>query len=351
MIPIKNIYYMLSYAFKTLSEQGYKSIETESFNNAGDLCAEILIRSVSKQLKQGLNQEYITYSEPLSVLRGKVEISDSIKNQTHLKKQLVCSYDEFSYNNYLNQIIKTTLEMLLKFDISTERKKKIRRILLYFKDVKILDPKTINWKIHYTRNKKSYEFIISICYLIIKGLLQTQSDGSLKMLELFDEQNMHRLYENFVREYFKSEYPSISVSASKINWVLDDDVDNFLPQMLTDITLEKNNKILIIDTKYYTHTTQSRFKSHKLHSGNLYQIFTYVKNKEYSFKTPHNVSGMLLYAQTDEEVQPNETYHMSGNQISVQTLDLNQDFKNIRAQLDKIIKIHFEIESESEDKD
>ena len=29
MIPIQNVYYMLSYAFRVLNEQGYKSIETE----------------------------------------------------------------------------------------------------------------------------------------------------------------------------------------------------------------------------------------------------------------------------------------------------------------------------------
>ncbi len=31
MIPIQNIYYMLSYAFQILNEQGYKNIATEQF--------------------------------------------------------------------------------------------------------------------------------------------------------------------------------------------------------------------------------------------------------------------------------------------------------------------------------
>ena len=31
MIRIKNIYYMLSYAFQVLNEQGYKQIKTEEF--------------------------------------------------------------------------------------------------------------------------------------------------------------------------------------------------------------------------------------------------------------------------------------------------------------------------------
>ncbi|WP_336433283.1 hypothetical protein [Eubacterium pyruvativorans] len=42
--------------------------------------------------------------------------------------------------------------------------------------------------------------------------------------------------------------------------------------------------------------------------------------------TGHQVSGMLLYAKTDEDLVPDNVYHMSGNQISVKTLDLNQEF-------------------------
>lgn len=82
----------------------------------------------------------------------------------------------------------------------------------------------------------------------------------------------------------------------------------------------------------------------RIHSGNLYQIFTYVKNKEAELArtgASHKVSGMLLYAKTDEDIQPDGTYQMSGNQISVKTLDLNQPFVVIRAQLDAIAEEHF----------
>ena len=112
--------------------------------------------------------------------------------------------------------------------------------------------------------------------------------------------------------------------------------------MQTDIMLSKGNTILIIDAKYYGHTTQEQYGVHTLHSGNLYQIFTYVKNKDAEYgEQPHNVSGMLLYAQTDESVQPNNVYHMGGNKISVRTLNLNCSFKKIASQLDEIVTEHF----------
>ena len=100
--------------------------------------------------------------------------------------------------------------------------------------------------------------------------------------------------------------------------------------MQSDIMLTRDNEVLIIDAKYYTHTTQAQYDVHTLHSGNLYQIFTYVKNKDAEFGTKtHRVSGMLLYAATDEVIQPDNIYQMSGNKVSVKTLDLNQSFSEI----------------------
>ena len=116
--------------------------------------------------------------------------------------------------------------------------------------------------------------------------------------------------------------------------------------MQSDITLSTANKfsenVLIIDAKYYQNITQNYYETRKLHSANMYQIFTYVKNKEASFrnsKIPHEVSGMLLYAGTDEEIQPDSIYKMSGNNIYVKTLNLNQNFKDIASQLDEISKL------------
>ena len=343
MIPIRNIYYMLSYAFQVLSEQGYKNIETEQFDNVAELCAAILSKGVSLQLKRGLGREYIETTESLSSVRGRIEISESIKTRSFLKRQLVCSYDDFSENSYMNRIIKTTMQLLLHADIAKARKKELRKLLVYFGNVDLLDVHMINWKIQYNRNNQTYRMLISVCYLVIKGLLQTNTDGTTRLMDFLDEQRMCRLYEKFILEYYRKEYPQLTVNASQIPWALDDGINDMLPVMQTDIMLSQGNQVLIIDAKYYGHTTQTQYDIHTLHSANLYQIFTYVKNKEAELaNVPHEVSGMLLYARTDEAVQPNNSYKMSGNKISVRTLDLNQDFSEIAAQLNAIAVEHFE---------
>ena len=344
MIPIRNVYYMLSYAFQVLNEQGYKNIATEQFDNTAELCAAILTKGIAFLLKRGLGKEYIPQVETLSTLRGKVEVTDSVKGRTMLKKQLVCSYDDFSINSYMNRIIKTTAELLLHADISKTRKKELRKLMVYFKDVDELDVHTINWHIQYNRNNQTYRMLISICWLLVKGLLQTNSDGSTRLMDFLDEQRMCRLYEKFILEYYKREFPLLNASASQIPWALDDGIGVMLPAMQSDITLSNGNDVLIIDAKYYpaSGNTQVQYDKHTLHSGNLYQIFTYVKNKDAEFgETPHKVSGMLLYAKTEEDIQPDNSYRMSGNEISVKTLDLNMEFAAIAEQLNTIVKERF----------
>ena len=348
MIPIQNIYHMLAYAFQVLREQGYKSIATEEFHNVAELCASILAKGVSGQLKRGLGREYIEQTEALSTVRGRIDISESIRTQSIHKQQLVCTYDDFSVNSYLNRIIKTTMELLLRADISKARKKELKKLLVFFGEVDALDVHLINWNIRFNRNNQTYRMLISVCYLVVKGLLQTNSDGTTKLMDFLDEQRMCRLYEKFILEYYRREFPELHANASQIPWALDDGISDMLPVMQSDIMLSKDSTVLIIDAKYYAHTTQMQYDVHTLHSWNLYQIFTYVKNKQ-TAHPKQDVAGMLLYAKTDEQVQPDHVYHMSGNRISVRTLDLNQNFDEISGQLNQIVQEHFgEIEERAE---
>ena len=332
---------MLSYAFQTLNEQGYKRLATEEFHNVADLCSAILCQGVSQQIIYDDKMQIVTFNgQQLSnvpAVNGKLEIAESIKTKSMLRKQLVCTYDDFSVNSYMNRIVKSTMMLLLKNNIDTKRKKLIRKLLVYFSDVESLDIYNINWNIQYNRNNQTYHMLISICWLVIKGLLQTTSVGSTKLMDFFDEQRMCRLYEKFILEFYRKEYDDIEADSPRIDWQVDDGFIDMLPVMQSDIVLKKDNKILIIDAKYYSHSTQVQYDKHTLHSNNLYQIFTYVKNKAFELTEKGvTVSGLLLYAKTDEDIVPDNEYRMSGNMIGAITLDLNMEFEGIKKQLESI---------------
>lgn len=341
-IYIKNIYYMLSYAYKVLNEKSYRKIEVESFENTLELLTEVLTIGVSKQFKQGLVKDYVDVTESTSSIRGKINIAESINQQSFIKGQLNCTYDEFSLNCYLNQILKSTLILLVKSEISKTQKKKLKNILLYFGEVDLIDVGKINWKIRFDRNNQTYKMLINICYLIINGLIHTEKSGDKKLMEFFDDQLMSSLYEKFLLNYYKKEHPNIKTHAPQIDWQIDEGIDFLLPKMKTDVTLEHENKILIMDAKFYSSNTSENYGKNIHHAGNLYQIFTYVKNKEVGLQgNGYEINGMLLYAMTNEGIQPDSDYIMSGNKISVKTLDLNQEFTLIKKQLDYIIFQYF----------
>ena len=348
-IIIKNIYYMLSYAFTSLNRGEYDNVSAEDFDNIHNLFAAILSKGVSYQLKQGLYREYIDKKEDLSVVRGKIDMPGTIQNQIARKRIVTCEYDELSENNLLNQIVKTSVFLLLNSGtVKKEYKDALKKEMLFFAEVDIIDPRTIRWSsIRFQRNNRSYVMLIGVCQLLLQGLLQTTEKGEHKLLSFIDDQAMNRLYEKFLLEYYRVEHPELKAEASYIDWQLDDDNDELLPAMKTDITLSKkyssDNRYFIIDAKYYSHTTQSQFDKHSIHSSNLYQMFAYVKNKEYELAgVSHEVAGMLLYAETEDDIQPDNKYQMSGNTIYVKTLDLNKDFSEIRKQLDSISNSFFE---------
>lgn len=335
---------MLSYAFQTLNQENYDDVAVESFDEMYDLLAAILAKGIGIQLKQGLYREYINLQEELPVMRGKINIPGTIKNRLAHERILTCDFDELSENNLFNKIIKTTVMLLLRnAKVKAEYKDDLKKKMLYFSNVDTLEPTSIKWSsIRFQRNNQTYRMLISICQLIIEGMLITTESGDYRLASFVDEQRMCRLYEKFILEYYIRHYPELTVSASQIPWSVDDGIRTMLPVMQTDIHLQLDNNVLIIDAKYYSHTTQTQFDKHTLHSNNMYQIFTYVKNRDYEFgKEGHKVSGMLLYAKTEEEIQPNNVYQMHGNQITVRTLDLNLPFSEIALQLNEIADAHF----------
>jgi len=332
---------MLAYAFRFLDEQGYKSVGAETFTNAAELCAAILSKGLALQIKRGLGREYQTAHDILASPRGKFDLTESIKTFSLLKGQVFCEYDEFTVNSYMNRIIKSVAEYLLKADISPERRNELRRNLQYFQGIDSLDIFRIDWHFCFNRNNRSYRVLLAICYLIVKGLLQNTDDGEHR-LENFNDSSMCRLYEKWILEYYKKEFPVLRAKASQIDWALDDGYSEMLPLMQSDITLSYKGKMFIIDAKYYGKSMYTHFDRTIVRSANIYQIFTYVKNWQAGY-TDEEVAGMLLYAGTDEEIQPNYDYQMSGNRISVRTLNLNTDFSEISDQLDRIVEIYFDL--------
>lgn len=339
-IWIHNIYYMLSYAFEELKKNNYEYIAREEFERIQDLFAEILYKGVSAQLKRGLHREYVNRIEDLSVLRGRLDIRGTINNQLRCRNMLRCEYDDLSENNLFNRILKATLSLLCRErSVSPVRRAKLKQLMPFFLEVDEIDIRNIRWNSFvYQRNNQAYRMLINICYFIIDGMLMTTETGKYRMATFSDE-HMCRLFERFVLEYYRVHHRELSPNPDRIAWNIcpeEATMIDFLPAMRSDIVLHRGDQTLVIDTKYYSHAMQRHFDKSTIHSANMYQIFTYVKNLD--VEDTGKVSGLLLYAKTDEDITPDLSASFGKNRIRVKTLDLNQKFSGITQQLEELLE-------------
>ena len=341
-ILIRNIFYMLTYAFQELCQNKYEKIATENFDNIHDLFAEILSRGIAYQLKQGLRREYVSKHETMSSLKGKLDIDGSVKNLAARKRLLDCDYDELSIDNIFNRIIKTTAGLLINHgEVRKERKVALKKLLLYFSEVSYINPSRIVWStLRFDSNSRTYRMLMYICYFVLDNLVMRTESGEYAM-HTFSDEHMSRLYEKFILEYYKRHHPECKPRAAQVKWNFDMGQVSAeslaaLPIMQTDIFLEVGTRTLIIDAKYYSHSLSEHIGKYLLLSPNFYQINSYVLN----YDTEHSglVDGLLLYAQTQAEGEMDYKYpNKDGNVFYVKSLDLNQDFQSIKNQLDNII--------------
>lgn len=338
-ILIRNIYYMLSYAFQELRQNNYAEIEGEKFDDIYDLFAEILARGISYQLKQGLYREYVEKNDSMQTVRGKIDIRGTITNRMRNNRQIVCDYDELSEDNVYNKILLTTVTILIRHsDVKKDRKAKLKQLMLFFQNVNPINLHTIRWNsLRFDCNNRNYRMLTYLCYFIVSEWLMTTEEGKMKMRE-FSEDHMCRLFERFVLEYYKKQHPALKACAAQIGWnVIEEATDaSILPTMQTDILLTNRGRTLIIDTKCYAKILQEQYRKETLRSSHLYQIRTYVD--EYDREHMHNVDGMLLYAKTKEDdFEDAQITHRDGYTLYIRTLDLNTDFKTITNRLDSFV--------------
>jgi 5-methylcytosine-specific restriction enzyme subunit McrC len=206
---------------------------------------------------------------------------------------------------------------------------------LYFNEIGTVEISTIKWDaLIFNRNNTHYDTLLYFCRLICEEAIANKEKGK-KNFRIIEDRLLPKLFERFIYAFYKKELQDCRVlPQKKIEWKTDN--YDMLPDMSADTIIIYGNHKLIIDTKYYSKTSQIHpFSNNRtIISSNLYQIFAYVKNE--SANSPGNaISGMLLYPRVDDEMK-SKPYNMDGNNVFVRTVDLNRDFQSIRQELMEI---------------
>lgn len=333
MIPVKNIYYLLCYAWNKLAEGDFIEISAEESPNLLNLLSRVLLNGTKTLLKRGFAQQYITETEIYQGVKGKLEVGQSIRKNLFQKGLAVCEYDELSVDILTNQILKTTLQNLYKTNgLDANLRHEIKTLIWRMNEVSVIQiTDSVFKQARIQRNSPFYSFLLNISELIHKNLLVNEETGNFQFKDfLQDERQMARLFEEFIRNFYKIEIPEARVYREDLRWKMSGEKHTFLPKMQTDISIKLGDKKLIIDAKYYKETLQKYYDSEKVHSSHLYQLFAYLKNQE-----DIQAEGVLIYPTVQKTLSL--AYTHEGHTIRIETLNLNQDWQGIRTDLLEII--------------
>lgn len=332
-IPIENIYYLLSYAWDKLDIKDKVKVDIDDNTKILDLLAKILITTTKTLLKRGIDRSYIDYTTEIAAVKGKLELSQSLKSNLLYKQHSICTFDEFSPNILSNRILITTLFNLTKTkQLDKDLKLQIHNILKMFSGIDLIQIDAIMFQnVKITRNNRFYSFVLDVCRLIYENLLPSETKGKFSFYDFTrDEKKMNKLFEAFVRNFYAREQREYTVKREDISWSFSADNTehiNYLPKMQTDITLVNAQSKIIIDAKYYKETMSTYFNAEKIKSHNLYQIFSYLINQHDHTDKSKQATGILLYPTTFEEYNLQYTY--LDHKIRICTINLNQEWVKI----------------------
>jgi 5-methylcytosine-specific restriction enzyme subunit McrC len=341
-IPIENIYYLLCYAWNKLEEKERVNVSVDDKTELLDLFAKILINGTKILLKRGIDKSYIDFTDEIAGVKGKIQISQTLKSNLLFKQRTICTFDTFSSNILTNRILVSTIYSLSRTKaLDKDLKKELITLQRMFSEVDLIQiNNSLFSQIKLNRNNRFYGFLMNVCQIIYENTLPSEEPGNYKFTDFTrDERKMNQLFEAFIRNFYHIEQSKYNiVKKETIDWqFICDEKDSyqFVPKMETDITLENNSEKIIIDAKYYRETMTINYDKEKIKSNNLYQLFSYLLNQEDNTPKTVNAKGILLYPTIEKDYDLQ--YKYKTHTIEIRTINLNSNWKLISNRLKEII--------------
>jgi len=336
-IPIQNLYYLLTYAWDCLEEGGLVDVSGIESSDLADLYASVMLSGVRHLLRRGLEQTYVPVEAELAGVRGRIQVAASTRRMLPQHGRMLCEYDELSVDTLPNRILLATVRRLIEAPgLDRRLHDELRALSRSLGGVRSVHlHKQLFRMVQLHGNNGFYRFLLNLCELILDTSLSTEEEGQYRFREFVrDPKRMPALFEAFVYNFYRRECPEVDVRSECIRWAAtsEDDPDlSFLPRMQTDISLRTPGRTLIIDTKFYQQTLQKRFGSESVHSANLYQLYSYLRNLEPRGGADAMVEGVLLYPVVDRALRLR--YVIGGHALTVQTVNLAASWWEIREEL------------------
>lgn len=246
-------------------------------NSLLDILAKVFSKKLLNELQKGLYREYVSKEEALSIIKGKILISKSIKENTINKNKMNCKYDEFTEDNLFNAILKRAINVILFSIKNDDVKKELNIINNLFNDVSDIYISN-NIILNYKLNRMNNRFLecFTLAKLILLNSSMDKSLGKEKGFSILFEMNY--LYEEYIGVLLKEVFNDTNISINtqeKSRYLLWNTLKERNEIALKpDIVIYKDNKPkVIIDTKWKRSSIDNR---ETYSQSDIYQMYAYI---------------------------------------------------------------------------
>lgn len=350
-IPIANVYYMLCYAWRYGLERDLKRLSAiQGLTTPQDLLAKLLANGVNHLIRRGIAHGYIERREDLAGIRGRIAMARTIKRALRARRKVACDFEELSVDILANQILRSTLDRLLTLDrnevhpdhgLADGIRSEVaaaRRRLTGVSGIR-LNLHAFG-RVQLSHDRSTYGFLLSLCRMIYEFSFVDEQTGRTFFRDFRpDPKLMPTLFEAFVTGFYSREsHFDVNADGRSIQWsgryALTEMDDDRIPRMKADIVLESRDRRIIIDTKFYGRAVRGGYGG-RLRSEHLYQLLAYLRNREGTRPRGPKHDGILLYPRVDEHLAID--IQLEGFRIQACTIELNQDWRAIHADLLEIL--------------
>jgi 5-methylcytosine-specific restriction enzyme subunit McrC len=345
-IPIRNVYYLLCYAWGHLEEADLVDRDSlGKLDRVQDLLGKVLAEGTFRLVRRGIDRGYREITAEVGGVRGKLQLGAMATTAVRAKSRTICTFEEFSADVLHNQILRSTLKHLLDYGAIDAT---IRRdVALAYKKLDGISTVPLNQRlfrrVQLSRNQRMYHFLLSTCQLVVDSTLIDESTGASSFYDFRqDGKRMWKVFEDFILEFYRIEQKKYRVRGQQlVSWhgavgATPTD-EGFLPEMHPDIVLESPERRIILDTKYYKSPLSRYWGAEKIRTDNLYQLLTYLENRQYVLPSGPLHEGVLLYAAVDRDLRIDVS--VRGFRIQARTVDLNRPWQEIHGELLDVLGI------------
>lgn len=272
-------------------------------------------------IKRGLKSSYVTVQSNEKFLKGKLLMTQQLRRNIVNQSYFFNEYDEFMTNSAENQLIKTTLEYLLKNSRDNNNLRIIREQLVYFEFVDLTNsPEQTFQKVSIGRNYTYYEQTLDWCRIFLSRKSFTSFKGSsLAFAILFP---MEEIFEAYIAYMMKKSIPDANVSAQDKKYSLFDRTNETKAgyRLRPDLVVRfEDNRTTIADTKWKVLDSTGPSQT------DLYQMYAYYTRYRHKSENVDKVVLIYPYSSSYSENEFRSTQYSSeelGAKIQVRFVDL-----------------------------